>query len=48
MICAARTLSEGDHPLEGSLKKTVSDIKNQGGGATGNTDTNAETFEINL
>ena len=34
MICAARTLSEGDHPLEGSLKKTVSDIKNQGGEAT--------------
>ena len=34
VICAARTLNEGDHPLEGSLKKTVSDIKNQGGEAT--------------
>ena len=34
VICAARTLSEGDHPLEGSLNKTVSDIKNLGGEAT--------------
>jgi outer membrane protein OmpU len=31
-----------------TLAGTVNDIKNQGGGATGNTDTNAETFEINL
>ena len=34
VICAARTLNEGDHPLECSLKKTVSDIKSQGGEAT--------------
>ena len=34
VICAARTMSEGDHPLEGSLNKTVSDIKTQGGEAT--------------
>ena len=27
VICAARTMSEGDHPLEGSLNKTVSDIR---------------------
>ena len=26
VVCAARTLKEGDHPLEGSLQKTVSDI----------------------
>ena len=34
VICAARTLREGDHPLEGSLEKTVSDIKEDGGEAT--------------
>ena len=28
VVCAARTLKEGDHPLEGSLEKTVSDIIN--------------------
>ena len=33
VICAARTLREGDHPLEGSLEKTVSDIKEAGGEA---------------
>ena len=27
VICAARTLKEGEHPLEGSLEKTVSDIR---------------------
>ena len=31
--CAARTLKEGDHPLEGSLQKTVSDINDAGGDA---------------
>ena len=31
-----------------TLAGTVNDITNQGSGATGNTDTNAETFEINL
>lgn len=34
VICAARTMREGDHPLEGSLEKTVSDIKERGGDAT--------------
>ena len=34
VICAARTLREGDHPLEGSLEKTVADIGEAGGEAT--------------
>ena len=34
IVCAARTLKEGDHPLEGSLEKTVSDIRDAGGEAT--------------
>ena len=34
VIAAARTLREGDHPLEGSLEKTVSDIREAGGEAT--------------
>jgi NAD(P)-dependent dehydrogenase (short-subunit alcohol dehydrogenase family) len=34
VICAARTLREGDHPLEGSLEKTVGDIRLGGGEAT--------------
>ena len=34
IICAARTLKEGDHPLEGSLEKTVADIQEKGGEAT--------------
>ena len=34
VVAAARTLREGDHPLEGSLEKTVSDIKENGGEAT--------------
>ncbi len=34
VICAARTLREGDHPLEGSLEKTVADIRDTGGDAT--------------
>jgi NAD(P)-dependent dehydrogenase (short-subunit alcohol dehydrogenase family) len=33
VICAARTLKEGDHPLEGSLEKTVADIATAGGKA---------------
>ena len=33
VVCAARTLKEGDHPLEGSLEKTVSDINDAGGDA---------------
>jgi NAD(P)-dependent dehydrogenase (short-subunit alcohol dehydrogenase family) len=34
VICAARTVNEGDHPLEGSLAKTIADIKDAGGEAT--------------
>jgi NAD(P)-dependent dehydrogenase (short-subunit alcohol dehydrogenase family) len=34
VICAARTLHEGDHSLEGSLEKTVAEIKAEGGEAT--------------
>ena len=34
VVCAARTLREGDHPLEGSLEKTVADIREAGGEAT--------------
>ncbi len=34
VICAARTLKEGDHPLEGSLETTVSEIRAAGGEAT--------------
>lgn len=34
VICVARTLHEGDHSLEGSLEKTVADIKTAGGEAT--------------
>ena len=33
VVCAARTLKEGDHPLEGSLEKTVNDINEAGGEA---------------
>ena len=33
IICAARTLREGDHQLEGSLEKTVEDIRQAGGEA---------------
>ena len=33
VICAARTLREGDHLLEGSLEKTVEDIRQAGGEA---------------
>ena len=34
VICAARTISEGDHQLEGSLNTTVAEIKDAGGEAT--------------
>ncbi len=33
VVCAARTLHEGDHPLEGSLESTVERIKAAGGEA---------------
>jgi citronellol/citronellal dehydrogenase len=34
VVAAARTLREGDHPLEGSLEHTVGTIKDAGGEAT--------------
>ncbi len=34
VVCAARTLREGDHPLEGSLEHTVGEIRKAGGEAT--------------
>jgi citronellol/citronellal dehydrogenase len=33
VVCAARTLKEGDHQLEGSLERTVENIKKAGGQA---------------
>jgi citronellol/citronellal dehydrogenase len=34
VVCAARTLREGDHPLAGSLEHTVGEIQGAGGQAT--------------
>jgi citronellol/citronellal dehydrogenase len=34
VVCTARTLHEGEHPLEGSLETTVSEIKKSGGEAS--------------
>src|SRR5205823_14557454 len=34
VICTARTVKEGTHPLEGSLEKTIADIQAAGGEAT--------------
>src|SRR5260370_28742168 len=34
VVCSARTLKEGTHPLEGSLETTVAGIKRAGGEAT--------------
>ena len=34
VVCVARTLNEGDHPLKGSLASTVAGIKAAGGEAT--------------
>src|SRR6476620_4944436 len=33
VVCAARTLHEGEHPLEGSLETTVARIRDRGGEA---------------
>ena len=33
LVCAARTLREGDHPLAGALETTVADIRAKGGSA---------------
>ena len=34
VICVARTMSDGEHPLEGSLQSTVENIRSSGGEAT--------------
>lgn len=34
VVCTARTLHEGEHPLEGSLETTVSEIRKSGGEAS--------------
>ena len=34
IVCAARTMHEGEHPLEGSLETTVAGIRKSGGEAT--------------
>ena len=34
IICSARTVKEGSHPLEGSLEKTTADIQAAGGEGT--------------
>jgi NAD(P)-dependent dehydrogenase (short-subunit alcohol dehydrogenase family) len=34
VVCAARTLKEGEHQFEGSLESTIDDIKKAGGEAT--------------
>lgn len=34
VVCTARTMREGDHPLEGSLESTVAEIKKAGGEAS--------------
>ena len=45
IACAARTLSEGDHMLEGSLERTVAHIREAGGEATALTANLAEPEE---
>lgn len=35
VVCAARTYNEGDHMLEGSLARTIANIKDEGGEAVG-------------
>jgi citronellol/citronellal dehydrogenase len=44
VVCSARTMKEGEHPLEGSLETTVAGIKKAAGEATAITcDVSAET-----
>ena len=45
VICAARTLREGDHPLAGSLETTVAGIRAKGGTAEAVTANIAEPAE---
>ena len=42
VVCAARTLREGDHPLAGSLETTVAEIRAAGGEARAETANIAE------
>jgi len=49
VVCAARTLEEGDHTLEGSLKTTVTEIDKAGGEAIAvPTDLSSEEACLNL
>lgn len=49
VVCAARTLNEGDHPLAGSLNRTVEAIRGKGGEATAVTaDVSTETGCLSL
>ena len=45
VVCAARTLREGEHPLAGSLETTVADIRSAGGAAEAVTANIAEPAE---
>ena len=45
VVCAARTLREGEHPLAGSLETTVADIRKAGGEAHAVTANIAEPAE---
>jgi citronellol/citronellal dehydrogenase len=45
VVCAARTLREGDHPLAGSLETTVAGIRAEGGTAEAVTANIAEPAE---
>ena len=45
VVCAARTLREGDHPLAGSLETTVAEIRAAGGEARAETANIAEPAE---
>jgi citronellol/citronellal dehydrogenase len=49
VVCAARTLEEGGHKLEGSLNQTITEIRNSGGTALAvQTDVSAEGSCENL
>src|SRR4030042_3192411 len=49
VVCAARTLGEGEHKLGGSINETVSEIRKSGGEALGvQTDVSSESSCQNL
>ena len=47
VVCAARTLKEGDHQLEGSLERTVQNIVTNGGQAVAVTANVSEEDDVN-